>query len=138
MGTLTRQEHYYGCGFACIASLLGLSYREALRLIPHGYAKASSSGLLCKEISQILQSTGHKDSTYKYLKPRLMESITQPGTIVFIKRSKQYPVGHYLLRGDGYWMDPWINMRQEYDPSKAEAGFRDELPGDPIYAIFSK
>ncbi|MEM0476561.1 MAG: hypothetical protein QW367_02905 [Candidatus Aenigmatarchaeota archaeon] len=75
---------------------------------------------------------------YKYLKPKWRRKIYQEGTIVFIKRNKKYPYGHYLVRYKNLWMDPWINLLKEKRMEKAKAGFRKRLPGKPIYAIFLK
>lgn len=41
------------------------------------------------------------------------------------------PFGHYLIRFNNQWIDPWINL-----PNKnIKAGFRKRLPGKPIYGI---
>jgi hypothetical protein len=75
---------------------------------------------------------------YRYLKPRLRKIIYRDDVIVFIKRSKKYPFGHYLVRYQNLWMDPWINFPKEKDVKKAKAGFRKRLPGKAIYALFPK
>ena len=61
----------------------------------------------------------------------------QPNAIVYVKKSKKYPAGHYLCRLGyiGYkWMDPWIN----FPDRDIQAGFRRRLPGKPVYVIFPK
>jgi hypothetical protein len=135
---LTAQKHYFGCGFACLASLLEIEYIQAFNLIEGGEQKAVGSGLLCREVVTILQQQGFINSHYKYLKPRLKRTIYHDGTIVFIKRSKRFPVGHYLIRAEGQWMDPWINFQQNNDAFLAQSGFRKRLPSTPIFAIYAK
>lgn len=75
-------------------------------------------------------------SEYHYLNKKWRRKIYQNKTIVFIRRSSFYPVGHYLIRYNKFWMDPWINFLKEKEVKKAKAGFRKKLPGKPIYGIF--
>ena len=58
----------------------------------------------------------------------------QPNAIVYVKKSKKYPAGHYLCRLGHKWMDPWIN----FPDRDIQAGFRRRLPGKPVYVIFPK
>ncbi len=132
----TAQQHYFGCAFACLATLLKIDYEQAFNLIDGAEDIALNRGLWCKEVTSILQQNGFANSHYKYLKPRLKKSIYIDGTIVFIKRTKTFPVGHYLIRVRGQWMDPWINWQKNPDASFAESGFRKKLPSKPIYAIY--
>lgn len=69
---------------------------------------------------------------YVRKKPR---SIYPDGAIVLLERSSNYPVGHYLALDDGKWMDPWINLPKDDNLALAQSGFRDELPGHPMYAL---
>ena len=130
------QKHSLGCGVACVAFVLGKSYDEAMPLFPQGSKKAGTIGFLCREIAKALEKAG-KNYEYRYIKPRVRRRIYENGTIVFIKKSKKYPAGHYLARATGKWMDPWINFGKEKDFEKARAGVRKRLPGKPIYAILS-
>jgi len=79
-----------------------------------------------------------KSIEYKYIKGKIRKKIYQDNTIVFIKRSKKYPYGHYLSRYKSSWMDPWINSKNDRKIKKIKAGFRKRLPGKAIYAIFLK
>ncbi len=125
---LVKQENKLGCGVACIAAISGMSYKEVLKLFPQN--KADTKGFICKEIIAVLKE---KKFNYecKYLRPKLRNKIYKEGTIVFIQRSKRYPEGHYIARGDSGWMDPWIN----FPDKNIKAGLRKKLPGKPIYAI---
>ena len=125
---LVKQENELGCGVACVAAVLGRSYKNTLRLFPRN--RAECRGFICKEIVQALNRTGLK-CEYKYIKPSLKDKIYKEGTIIFVQRSKKYPEGHYLVRASKKWMDPWINF-----PGKdRKAGFRKKLPGKAIYII---
>lgn len=130
------QKDEYGCSVACMAFLLDKNYDELLNLIPDGKNKVIENGLICKEITDVLNNFGSFE--YKYIKPNLKDEILKGETIVFIKRSKEYPSGHFLIRYKNEWMDPWINLLRNKDIKKAKTGFRKELPGTPIYLIRKK
>ncbi len=125
-----KHEDPHGCSVACIASVTGITYQEALRLFPNGKEKADKTGFYCREIVSALEK---KNIRYKYgyIKSRIRSKIYKDGTIVFIKRSKKYPTGHYLCRVNKTWMDPWINFPE----MNKKAGFRKRLPGKSIYLI---
>ena len=124
-----KQADPFGCGIACVAFVLTINYKSALKLFVDGEKRAKEEGFYCKEIAITLNHLGLK---YKYLKKGLRKNVYRPNTIVFLKRSKKYPYGHYLVRFNNKWMDSWINL-----PDKnIKAGFRKRLPGKPIYTIF--
>lgn len=127
------QRHNYGCGAACLSFVADIPYDEVVRKL--GKRKADQQGYYCKELVIVLQKL---DPTYayKYLKPKLKGVIYHEGVIVYIKRSKRYLSGHYLVRHQNFWMDPWINFLDNQRISEAKSGFRQRLPGKPIYAIF--
>lgn len=127
------QEHAFGCGVACVAFVAQVPYHNVAELL--GNNKAISNGFRCIELITALHSYGYKEYTLKYLKPRLRRSIYKNGVIVFVKRSKRYPRGHYLVRYSGQWMDPWVNFNPRKNVKGARADFRKRLPGQPIYAL---
>ncbi|MEK7160371.1 MAG: cysteine peptidase family C39 domain-containing protein [Patescibacteria group bacterium] len=127
----TRQEDAFGCAVACVAFVLNIKYKYATELFKNGKKKARSSGFYCKEIVEVFKNTGFKYQ-YKYIKPKIRNKIYQQNAIVFIKKSKKYHYGHYLVRFENKWMDSWIN----FPDKKIKAGFRKRLPGKAIYAIF--
>lgn len=57
------------------------------------------------------------------------------GTIVLLRRSKQFPVGHYLAYDDDKWMDPYINLQDDRMFQNPKSGFRDVLPGEVMYIL---
>lgn len=130
---LIVQEDNFGCGIACVASILSINYQTTRTFFSNGTVYAKTRGFLCREIIEVLNDHGH-NYTFKYLKQYLKNKIYIPDSIVFLKRSKRYPAGHYLVRGENSWIDPWINFPNE----KRVAGFRKRLPGKPIYIIYKK
>lgn len=127
------QQHSFGCGVACLAFILDIKYQGVVKAINEGRYKAGNKGFLCKELVDFLNNKG-LDYHWKYVNIKIRNIVCSQGTVVFIKRSKRYPVGHYLARYKDKWMDPWVNF-----PNKnIKAGFRKRLPGKPIYAILPK
>lgn len=127
-----KQEDQLGCGIACVAFILRIKYKDARHLFVDGKRRAKEeANFYCREIAKILESRTLLSCEYKYLKRKLKHKIYKPTTIIFIKRSKKYPFGHYLCRSKTGWMDPWINIPNK----KIVAGFRKRLPGKPTYFI---
>ena len=127
------QKFEYGCGIACFAFVTDLSYAKAENCL--GIKQATSNRFWVKDLTVALNLYG-KPYISKYVKPHIKKLIYQEGTIVLIKRSNHYPVGHYLVRHNNSWMDPWINLLIDRDIKKAKSGFRYRLPGIAMYAIF--
>jgi hypothetical protein len=129
------QEDDFGCAVACVAFVLGIKYQEAVFLFENGEARVSGiPDFYCREIVLILGSNTNQQFDYKYIKPRLKKKIYEDCAIVFIKKSKKYKYGHYLVRSKDTWMDPWIN----FPDKNRKAGFRKRLPGRSIYMIYNK
>lgn len=127
------QEFDYGCGIACFAFALDLSYQLAVERL--GDEQTNSNRFWVKDLTSALNQSG-KNYESKYFKPYLYKRLYKEGTIVLIRRSKIYPAGHYLIRHNKYWMDPWINLPKDRNIKNAQSGFRKRLPGSPMYAIF--
>lgn len=126
------QEFNYGCGIACFAFALGMTYQPAAKHLVE--LQANSERFWIKDFTAALNKSG-KYYVSKYMKPPMMRKIYKEGTIVLIRRSKQYPTGHYLIRHKGQWMDPWINLPTDKDILHAKSGFRKRLPGRPMYVL---
>jgi hypothetical protein len=123
------QEDPLGCGVACTASVLSISYKQAIELFPDGKKRVENEGFYCRDIIQALSKNGFHYS-YKYLRVGIKNY--EVNSIVYLRRSRHYPAGHFLARGENGWMDPWIN----FPNFPRLAGFRKRLPGKPIYIIF--
>jgi len=126
------QQGPSGCAVACVAQLLNITYDRAISLFKGGRIKEIYLGFYCKEIVTVLRKKGI-NCNFRYISKENANKIYKNGTIVFIKRTKKYPQGHYLIRSNNSWMDPWINMPRM---NPAKSGFRKKLPGKPVYAIF--
>ncbi len=134
MSRKVAQKDMFGCGIACLASVMNTAYKEVLGKQRN---KAMTTGFLCKDLIYLLEQRGFHYS-YNYINTRMRKKIYEDGTIVFIKRSTKYPSGHYLCRVKNVWMDPWVNFTLSDDLSNAKAGFRKKLPSKPIYVLMKK
>lgn len=129
------QEFDYGCAIACLAFLLNKTYKQTAELV--GIVQANKERFWVKDLNEFINSQGLNYSR-KHAKTATSEDINKEGSIVLIRRSAHYPTGHYLIHHNNLWMDPWINMHGcGYDISKAESGYRKELPGEVMYVVFS-
>ncbi len=133
MKSITQKDPY-GCGIACLAFYLNISYTEGYTLIPNAKKKAKRTGFSVQELTTALRNQTKTPHSSNYIKQKLKRKIYKMNTIIFIRRTKKYPAGHYLIRTKNKsWMDPWYNF-----PSllkHAKSGFRRRLPGNPIYII---
>ena len=125
-----KQEDPLGCGIACAAFVLGMSYKRAKRRFSRP-AEAERRGFFCKDIVRAL---GRGGLEYRAERCRGANRWSN-GTIVFIRRSDRYPAGHYLVKSRKGWMDPYLNLPEQKNFIKAKAGFRKRLPGRALYAI---
>ena len=122
---LVRQEQAMGCGIACIASLLGITYWEAVER----WGRCDCQrGFDRKEMAQILAAIGHPA---RRIPPTAATVESLPvGTIVFLSYTRGWyrRFGHYLLRTKQGWMDPWGNRSRRVQ--RARACYRPLLPQD--------
>lgn len=125
------QNHGLGCGVACVAAVLGVSYNKALGLFKNP-THAWTKGYYCRDLIYAL-AKGKKKYGYKYLKSARDPVLKQVGIIVFIRYSRAYPRGHYLVKTRNGWMNPWLNC-PEIAPAKS--GIVKKLPARATYAIF--
>ena len=129
------QEDPFGCGIACVAWITNKSYKGAKKKYFKDKYSAHIFGYLCKDLVAALAKS-KKRYSYKYIKGEIRFHC---GSIVFIKRSKRYPAGHYLVKTRKGWVDPWINFNYRNANLKmANSGFRKRLPGKPIYVILPR
>lgn len=125
-----KQEHKFGCAVACVAFVLNKTYSETLKLFRDGEKRVKTSiNFYCPEIIQVLNNNGLR---YTWREIINVKREYKNGSIVFIKKSHNYPFGHFLCKCDNQWMDPWINLPNE----NIEAGFRNDLPDKPTHVIF--
>ena len=125
------QEEPSGCGIACVASALGISYKKAKVL----FAKPDNAilgGYYCRDLIKALSKKGLNYSFSK-VNSKNKKLVNSKGSIVFIKRSAKYPEGHYLINTGKGWMDPWINYA---NMNPARAGIRKSLPGMAEWVVY--
>lgn len=119
-----------GCGVACAASLINKTYQETVHLFAGGAIKQRTSGFYNADFVQALAKVGY--SVKGYSAQEWGSRRIKPGTIVFAARGKQYPDGHFLLKTNKGWMDPW----KTGDSIKtARAGWRKRFPGTKEWFI---
>jgi hypothetical protein len=121
-----------GCGIACVACVADISYTKAVKMVPSKHV--STKGCLCKDIVSALRKLG-LEYDYKKVTSKTKKYLEKGGTIVFIKRSIKYPRGHYLVKTNKGWMDPWINYP---NITPVKAGFNNKLPGKAQWVLFKK
>lgn len=123
------QEDPMGCSIACVAFILGINYKQSKKYFK-GLGSPVKSGYWCKDVVKALSRAG-LSYDYKYIKRKID---FKEDTIVFIKRTKRYPIGHYLVKAKSGWMDPWINLHSSI--KNAKSGFRKRLPSRGIYVVY--
>jgi hypothetical protein len=139
---MTKYQHQHdinGCGIACIANLLNLPYQQIKQDFEAKFYKINK-GIKVFDMVSFLNGLG-MDYTIKFFNhnkydPILAEKYSKiPNSITLIRKNQIYPVGHYLLRTDKGWIDPWFNF-----PSidGVHAGLRQELVGYPWYVVYPK
>lgn len=126
------QEFDYGCGVACFAFATNLTYKQSVKAL--GREQTVKFGWRPSDLTKALNnySFSYKNN---YVRKSSQTQEYPEATIVLIERSATYPVGHYLIRHNQYWMDPWINMPIDNNIYHAESGFRERLPGKAMYAL---
>jgi hypothetical protein len=127
------QEHAMGCAVACVASRCGISYQKALSLFTHK-EHAWTRGYYCREV---VDAFAKMDLMYGFeeydSKRNASPLIKKTGTVVFVGVNKKYPAGHYLLRTQNGWMNPWSNFPQMSD---AQSEVCRMLPGKATYLLY--
>lgn len=121
---LIAQEHTAGCGVACVAFILQKTYKEALELFSRP-SQAWGRGFLYDEIIDALKN-GNKN--YSCLIQGENQSPPN-GTIVNVDNPAVYYIGHYLVKAEKGWFDPWINYPII---TPAMAGYRPCLFGTAV------
>ena len=128
---LIAQEASVGCAIACAASLTSLSYKQ-MRSYFDNAKRESTTGFYNRDIIKALSKskiTARASSIKRFGKRSI-----KIGTVVFIKPSKKYLAGHYLLKTKNGWMNPWINY-PNINPAKA--GYQKKLLGKVAWVILT-
>lgn len=126
------QSHTMGCGVACVAYILDVSYYEALSLFDEP-ENAKSIGYYCEDIVSAFRKVNR---LYDYAEHILENSnlLDKENIIVFCPPHNQYLSGHYFAKTDNKWMNPWINCPIIHPTL---SGFEQFLPIQPSWIIYS-
>ena len=151
-----HQKDMNGCGIACMANLLSVSYDEVKMDFENKFYKIDR-GVNIADIVRYLDTKGLKykskffkrtnslstsgklnrkilnEGNFNKIKEDMNKYSKLLGSITLIVKSDKYPIGHYLFRIKNGWVDPWLDL-----PSidNVRAGVRDELPDDPWYVLY--
>jgi len=120
------QEDQNGCGVACTAFLLKLTYQETKKLFDA--SKVEKYGSDCPDIVQVLNKKGLEYDWREYRNEEIPEK-----AVVYLKPSSYYKMGHYLVKSGTTWMNPWIWGKTI---STARSGFVKTLHGNIKYLIY--
>lgn len=123
------QKDEMGCAIACVANLLKISYESTKRFFNPKFA--SNRGYYCKSIVNALRKSGVHA---KYFKVKTDTKFFD-GDIVFLARSNSLPEGHWVLKTNQGWIDPWVNFQKTKKISNAKAGVVEKLPGNPEWLV---
>ena len=127
---LIPQEDALGCGIACIAVALGISYGSVVRKIPkEKYSIYQERGLYCRDIVSVFKLFGVKDSWSK-VTDKNVDLIYNEGNIIYMNDDD-----HYVIAVKNGWHDSWINW-PKMNPVKA--GIIEQLPEKPSYIVVLK
>jgi hypothetical protein len=125
------QQDEYGCGVACVASILAVSYAEARRLLVKKKLGVEiddedAPGLELHHLALAL-----KDREYHVVADWEEPKTYQPGTIVLVGRVRGgVDHEHYIVSvGGDVFMDPWINHPND----DRQAGLRKGFPNGKIF-----
>jgi len=127
------QETPMGCGVACVANLLQISYKKALKLFDKP-KKHVEKGFYCREIINALEKVG-LDYDFRKISCKTKHYLKKNNIIVFVKEGKDDIYGHYFVKTEKEWIDSWSNWPM-INPAKA--GLRKKLPGKPLWVIYPK
>lgn len=121
-----------GCAVACVASYCGTDYPAALRLFETD-RHAWTRGFYCVEVVEALAKIGQRYTYEAFRSPKHIKILHTPGSILFLAPSERYPSGHYVLRVENGWMNPWVNFPQMNPVRAAEVS---DLEGEVAYVVF--
>jgi hypothetical protein len=129
------QEYDYGCAIACIAFVLGLSYKETASML--SLLQQSSDRYYVQNLRHDLEVITGQSWSHKFIKEGADYSNIPDMSIVLIRRNPVHKYGHYLVKTKWGYMDPWINLNKSNDIKLAKSGYRATLPSTPMYKIFT-
>ena len=130
MRSITQKEPM-GCGIACVALALNISYKSGKKLFDNP-EYSLSRGYYCKELVRVLNKR-KKNYSFSKINEKNKSLLNEERVIVFIEKGKKYPSGHYLIKTKEGWMNPWINFPII---TPAKSGFQKNLPAKAKWIIY--
>ena len=128
------QEDGLGCAVASTAFVINIPYQETLALFIDGKRRVQGiPNFYFPEIVEILKKKG-LDYSWKELTNKNQGLLEKDLAIVFCEQSSKLPFGHFLVRYQNKWMDPWLNLPEP----QIVSGFRNDLPGKASYVASPK
>ncbi|MDF3983291.1 hypothetical protein P3W24_13345 [Luteibacter sp. PPL201] len=130
---VVAQKDEYGCGVACVASILAVSYAESRRLLMKKKSGVQIDDTEVPGLDLHHLALALKDRDYQVVADWDEPKTFQPGTIVLVGRARGgLDHEHYILSvGGDLFMDPWIN----YPNREREAGLRKGYPKGKIFYV---
>lgn len=125
---LVTQDDEWGCGAACVASLLNISYHEAKELVESVKGKSVNESPPGFELHHLALAL--KKKRFKVVADWSPDGIPD-GAIVCISGPPPYDGDHYILKTPHGWMDPWYNL----DENKRAAKYRKRLPNGTSFLV---
>lgn len=135
-----HQKDINGCGIACISNLLNKSYDWVKKDFERKFYTIEKGIKIFDMVEYLKVHNLHykskffnQNKKYKINRKEASEFSKIQGSITLIVKNNKYPVGHYLLRINNGWVDPWYNF-----PSidKVRPGVRNKLPDNPWYVLY--
>lgn len=135
--TYQHQKDINGCGVACLANVLDKPYDVVKKDFEKKFY-TTDKGIKVFDMKSYLNGLGLtydlKFFNQKDFNKKEADTYTKiSGSITLITKSEKYPIGHYLLRAENGWIDPWYDL-----PSidNVQAGIRKSLPNNAWYVIY--
>ncbi len=116
------QEDRFGCGVACAACILKQTYKDTKKLFDE--VRVEEYGCDCPDITAVLNKADLNYRWGKYTGASISEK-----SIIYLGKSDQFKVGHWLVKTKNGWMNPWVTGASVKD---AQAEFQNELPESNI------
>ncbi len=128
-----RQEDDYGCGFACIAYLCDIKYQDVKKYTDNPN-KAKTGGYRCKSLADALNKIFKENKIDKIWKTKYVGKTKNPkipnGSIVYISKNDKYKYGHYIVKTEHGYMNPFVNVDiVQGDSGKSKSEYEKEICG---------
>ncbi len=112
---LVRQMGNMGCGVACVASVLRISYQQALKRFQSVGVNGDHmmAGFSRCSLKTVLKKAGREYTFHSFgpvteseRRRRRANGLPERSIVYVFDKNTRYCYGHYLVRMPGGWMDP--------------------------------